>query len=330
MAWDYDFPKSTPRAVRGGIKAQSKRGAFTQNWWAKRWIEVLEGFDIGSRLQRGRAYARSGQVLDIKIETGRVTAKVQGSSPRPYAVRIRVDTLSLSERARLGLALSEQILFVAKLLANEMPQDIEQVFVAAGLSLFPQRSGDLQTECSCPDWSNPCKHVAAVYYLIGEEFDRDPFLLFKLRGIDREQLLAALDVTAASEAAPEAAPLAKAMPMVEAMPVVEATPAKATRRRKKAIAKSAVQAPPVEPLNVEPLSSEASVFWQGTELPADLLGEAQVPPVTAALPRRLGHFPFWRGASPLLETIEPLYADAAVRGVRLLTGNVMEDDADGA
>ena len=88
-----------------------------------------------------------------------------------------------------------QALFAAKLLAGEMPQDIEQVVHGGGLSLFPAKLGDLKTECSCPDWSNPCKHIAAVYYLLGEEFDRDPFLIFTLRGLGRDALMARLGAT---------------------------------------------------------------------------------------------------------------------------------------
>ena len=189
MSW-RDFPyfkPSTPRTTIGGIKAQSKQGSFGRSWWAKRWIAVLDGFQIGARLARGRSYARRGQVLDIQVATGLITAKVQGSRPRPYAVEIKVKTLSNADGAKLGKALAKQALFAAKLLAGEMPQDIEQAFTGVGLSLFPVRLGDLKTQCSCPDWSNPCKHIAAVYYLMGEEFDRDPFLIFKLRGVDREQ-----------------------------------------------------------------------------------------------------------------------------------------------
>ncbi len=194
MSW-RDFPyfkPSTPRTTIGGIKAQSKQGSFGRSWWAKRWIAVLDGFQIGARLARGRSYARRGQVLDIQVATGLITAKVQGSRPRPYAVEIKVKTLSNADGAKLGKALAKQALFAAKLLAGEMPQDIEQAFTGVGLSLFPVRLGDLKTQCSCPDWSNPCKHIAAVYYLMGEEFDRDPFLIFKLRGVDRNRLTALL------------------------------------------------------------------------------------------------------------------------------------------
>jgi uncharacterized Zn finger protein len=189
--YDYYEP-SRPRRVSGGIKAQSQRGAFASRWWAKRWIAVLESFNIGARLGRGRSYARQGQVLDIQIAPGEVKAKVQGSRPRPYQVSIKLKPLSAADWRKLTEAMAEEARFGAKLLAGEMPTDIEEVFQAEGLSLFPKAHGDLKTECSCPDWSNPCKHIAAVYYLLGEAFDNDPFLMFRLRGMERETLLAQL------------------------------------------------------------------------------------------------------------------------------------------
>jgi uncharacterized Zn finger protein len=207
--WGY-FPPSRPREAKGGIKSQSKRGAFGESWWAKRWISVLEGFNIGARLGRGRSYARQGQVLSVAIEKGIVRAKVQGSRPQPYAITIKVRVISDADWETLADALSRQALHAAKLLAGEMPQDIETIFKDAGLSLFPTKLGDLDTDCSCPDWSNPCKHIAAVYYLLGEEFDRDPFLIFTLRGRNRDELLARLGEAAEAvpdEAAPEPEPL---------------------------------------------------------------------------------------------------------------------------
>lgn len=192
MAWYYDYPKSTPKKVAGGIRANIPARNSRQSWWARRWIEVLEDFDLGGRLQRGRSYARNGQVLEIHIESGLVKAKVQGSGSRPYGVRIAVASFTPAQCEQLSQALGQQMRFAAQLLAGQMPQDIEESFEEAGLSLFPESEDDLDTSCSCPDWSNPCKHIAAVYYLIGHEFDRDPFLLFKLRGLDRDQLLASL------------------------------------------------------------------------------------------------------------------------------------------
>lgn len=142
------YPPSTPRKVKGGIKAQSKRGGFGQSWWAKQWIAVLESFQIGQRLARGRSYARGGQVVSINIEKGSVTASVQGSRPTPYDVEIHVKALSAAAWKKLAKNLSAQAIFAAKLLAGEMPQDIEGAFKEAGFSLFPDKLGDLRTECS--------------------------------------------------------------------------------------------------------------------------------------------------------------------------------------
>src|SRR5262245_32996845 len=121
-------PRSKPRAAQGGIKAQSRQGDFGKSWWAKRWQSVLEGFRIGGRLARGRTYARSGQVLSIDVAHGEVKSRVQGSRPRPYDVTIGVKELSEAEWAKVIEVLSRQALFVAKLLAGEMPQDIERAF----------------------------------------------------------------------------------------------------------------------------------------------------------------------------------------------------------
>lgn len=192
---DYLPPRSRPLEAKGGIKARSQRGAFGQSWWAKRWIAVLESFDIGARLARGRSYARNGQVVAIEVARGSVTAQVQGSRPKPYNVRIKVRPLASAEWERAAKAIAGQAVFAAKLLTGEMPQDIEVAFAESGVSLFPTSLTEVEASCSCPDWSNPCKHIAAVYFLIGEEFDRDPFLLFTLRGHERGDLFALLGST---------------------------------------------------------------------------------------------------------------------------------------
>ncbi len=182
------YPKSGPREAKGGIKAQSKRGAFAGKWWGQRWIEVLEGFDIASRLARGRTYARKGQVVDLSIEPGEVSASVQGSRARPYLVMLELQTLTDGEWEAVSTLLKDRPVIAASLLAGEMPPEIVEVFEQAEVALFPERSADLVTDCSCPDWSNPCKHIAAVYYLLAEAFDHDPFLLLRLRGIERDDL----------------------------------------------------------------------------------------------------------------------------------------------
>jgi uncharacterized Zn finger protein len=284
--WYRDFyPRSRPRAARGGIKAQSRSGSFGQNWWAKRWLDVLESFRIGARLARGRSYARSGQVLSIGVEKGSVTGSVQGSRPQPYSVRIEVKVLTDKQWQQVLEALGGQALFVAKLLAGEMPQDIEAVFQQAKLSLFPEKRGDLRTDCSCPDNSNPCKHIAAVYYLLGEEFDRDPFLLFRMRGLSREELLKRLSKVGGGE---------------------HAAPA------------GAEEAEVVQP--PEPLPTDTTQFWTGGTIPDDLFGEVQPPPVSAGWVRRLGKFPFWRGEHALLDALEPVYHEAGPVGLSTFLG----------
>lgn len=276
--YDYGyFPPSQPIEVKGGIKAQSQRGTFGTSWWAKRWIAVLESFDIGARLSRGRSYARKGQVVSIEIAKGLVTARVQGSRPTPYSVRIEVKTLTPAQWQQVAQVIASEAVYAARMLNGEMPQDIENAFTSAQVSLFPTHLSDLTTSCSCPDWSNPCKHIAAVYYLIGEEFDRDPFLLFKLRGLDRDELL----------------------PQLGSQPTAEPTQ----------------EEPP------EPLPGDSGVFWHGQPLPEGGLDVPRTPPVAAALPRRLGRFPFWRGTQPLLDAVEPDYRTASDRAIALVAGD---------
>lgn len=189
----YDRPAPTvPIRTNRGIKARSQRGQFSQHWWAMRWIEAMESIVDPARLQRGRSYARAGQVLSIDETRNGIQAKVQGSRPQPYDVTIKVTPLTDEQWEQVIDALSEQALFTAQLLAGEMPANIEDAFNASGVSLFPSQTGDLISDCSCPDWANPCKHVAATHYILGDRFDDDPFLLFRMRGRSQEQILEAL------------------------------------------------------------------------------------------------------------------------------------------
>jgi uncharacterized Zn finger protein len=186
---DRFFPASKPRAVDGGLKARSQRGAIAQSWWSGRFIAVLEGMGLGGRLERGRRYARTGQVIDMQVAAGLVSAQVQGSRVKPYRVRISIAAYDKAQWARLERALAEKAWYAAQLLSGEMPDDLEQVFAAAGLPLFPSAGKDMSMDCSCPDWGVPCKHVAAVCYLLAESFDDDPFRILAWRGREREDLL---------------------------------------------------------------------------------------------------------------------------------------------
>jgi uncharacterized Zn finger protein len=188
FGWYAPAPKKPPPAR--GIKI--KKVGVT--WWGQRWIEALENVLRGGsgRLARGRTYARAGRVHDLVVRDGKVTAEVTGSAPRPYAITIQLAQLGDAawKKAIAGMVAKAQ--FSAELLAGQMPKEIDEVFRAAGVSLFPKQPADLVTRCSCPDWGDPCKHVAATHYVLGDALDRDPFLLFELRGMTKQAVLDAL------------------------------------------------------------------------------------------------------------------------------------------
>jgi uncharacterized Zn finger protein len=186
---DPDFTGSGPIRVEGGIKARSKRGDIGSSWWSRRFIDALERLEIGTRLAKGRSYARAGQVLDLEVAAGSVAATVQGSRPRPYRVSVELSPIWPTLWEKVERILAGQVIYSAKLLAGDMPEDLEQVFTELGLSLFPRTLEELTMECTCPDWSVPCKHVAAALYLLAEAFDQDPFLILAWRGRDRRTLL---------------------------------------------------------------------------------------------------------------------------------------------
>lgn len=188
FGWYESTPKKPP--PERGIRM--KKAGTT--WWGQRWIEALENVLRGDsgRLARGRTYARAGRTHDLVVKGGKVTAKVTGSRATPYKITIELTELGAPawKKALDGLAKKAQ--FSAELLAGQMPQAIDEVFVEAGVSLFPKQRADLKTSCSCPDWGDPCKHIAATHYVLGEALDRDPFLLFELRGRTKDQVLDAL------------------------------------------------------------------------------------------------------------------------------------------
>lgn len=203
MSSSWYPPPARPRAVEGGLKARSARGAIGQTWWSGRFTEVLEGIGLGSRLRRGRTYARRGQVISLDVGPGSVTAHVQGSRARPYRVRLGIAAYGKPEWAVLERALAGNAWYAATLLAGDMPGDIEDVFAGQGLPLFPASARELSMDCSCPDREVPCKHIAAVFYLLAEAFDDDPFLILAWRGREREELLANLQ-SARTEGPPAA------------------------------------------------------------------------------------------------------------------------------
>lgn len=272
-----DWQPSRPLPVEGGIAARSKRGAIGDTWWSQRFIELLESFGVGSRLQRGRNYARRGQVVELEIEPGVVIAKVQGSRYTPYRVRIRAKALTEPQWRRVEKALAARAQPLAQLLAGEMPRDIEDVFTSCKLTVFPRSNAELKASCTCPDWENPCKHIAAAYYILAERFDEDPFLIFAWRGREKDELLGRLRAKRSAGGRPRSDAARSAQPTPEAPPLVE---------RLDSFWRSG---PGLDELHVTPLASEAP----------------------DALLRQLGPAPVEVGGQDLVEMLAPAYATLA-------------------
>jgi uncharacterized Zn finger protein len=245
---------------------------------------VLDSFNMGSRLVRGRRYARAGQVLELQVDPGEVRARVQGSRTKPYQVAIRVLQLSEKDWVRVEKALASRAIFLAKLLAGEMPLDIEDAFGECQVSLFPASARDLTTDCSCPDWANPCKHIAATYYLLAEAFDDDPFLILRWRGRTKEQLLDRLRIHG---------PGARGTPATPGWPV------------------PVIDTPPIE-------ESLLRFFDAGSEL-AGLRVAPQAAPVPEAILHELDHPAIDLHGTSLADVLVPVYrAMAAAAEARAL------------
>jgi uncharacterized Zn finger protein len=301
---------------------RSRRGRMAENWWARRWVEVLERFAVGRRLGRGRNYARQGHIVDIEIGKGYVTAHVQGSRDAPYLVRMHFSMLSSTDWKKLTRALAQRPDIAVELGMGQIPESIEQVFEEQRLSLFPNASGDLKAACSCPDNANPCKHVAAVYYLLGEEFDRDPFLIFQLRGMERSELLAALGPAAIPR--PPSPP-----PPIERAYGPDGEPVDGEEGELLAPPPiPVIEPPPERVIPDEPLPQDAEVFWGGAVRSRDEAIEVRIPRKPGAIVARLGGFPFWRGQSNCEAAMARTYRNASITGldVYLGAGAVNEDE----
>ncbi|PWJ52951.1 Uncharacterized conserved protein, contains Zn finger domain [Quadrisphaera granulorum] len=193
-SWDSSWPPGT-RIPANGLRPRSKRGAFATTWWGRRFTAAVEEAAGAGRLSRGRTYARAGQVVHLDVGTpgtrtaGRVLATVQGSRATPYDVVLTLATWDAETRAELADALAADPSALTAVLGGTLPESFEQLCLDAGLVLLPRSLSDLRTSCTCPDLVEPCKHAAAVVYLLAERLDDDPFTVLRLRGVDRDALL---------------------------------------------------------------------------------------------------------------------------------------------
>ena len=170
------------------------RNEFGINWWSKKWNNAISSFTISSRMDKGREYARAGNVLSMEVSKGEIEAEVQGGKLTPYKVNMEIDVFTKEQWENIMNVMAQKAIFCAMILNGEMPENIEEAFKEARVSLFPKKQIHLITQCSCPDTANPCKHIAAVHYMLGLEFDKDPFVILKLRGMEKEEFLKALRI----------------------------------------------------------------------------------------------------------------------------------------
>lgn len=162
---------------------------MADQWWSKRFTEVLESYGLGARMQRGRRYARQGQVMTLQIDSGLILAQVQGSRPTPYLVSIRLPEVSDAQWTAIDREFATRAGLTATLLAGEVPDELLDVFTSAGVTLLPERWVELRASCSCPDGASPCKHLAAVLYVFADQLDHDPWLLLQWRGRGRQEIV---------------------------------------------------------------------------------------------------------------------------------------------
>lgn len=194
-SWDdrwRRYPESRPLPAQG-IAMSKQRGAMAEHWWSRRFVDVLAAYGLGARMQRGRRYARTGQVLTVQVTPGLLSAQVQGSRATPYLVTVQAPPGEDRAWGAVEAALRARVGLVARLMAGEVPPELEEIAAEAGIPLLPGRWDDLAAHCSCPDWESPCKHLAAVLYVFADQLDGDPWLLLAWRGRTRSDLLAHLE-----------------------------------------------------------------------------------------------------------------------------------------
>ncbi len=295
----YNWSYSKPRETKGGIRLRTKRGRMTSsNWWSGRWMRILDECIDSGRLSRGRSYARKGQVTNIEISPGRVIAFVQGTKKTPYRISLVFETVSEEAKEMLLMRFREHSSFAARLLAGEMPKEMEAAFMEAGIPLFPKRAEMRRFRCTCPDSTVTCKHMVAVLLLMAEVIDDDPFLLLKLRGIDRERLIALLTSETSSENQESESDGGSYFEDWDCEGEVI----------------GGCEVDEAADTDVPPADDK----WFGGDVPVISYTEDSARRLSAL--EVMNDFPFWRGEVPFRKTLTPCYERAANRAFEILTG----------
>jgi uncharacterized Zn finger protein len=269
---------------------------FSRTWWGQRFIAALEQFTDSNRLGRGRSYASNGKIKSYEVTNGKVEARVRGSinpyfgvyTEPLYKTSIKIESISPADWQKLITSIGSRADLITRLLLGEIPDNIEEVTAPLGLHLLPHNQKDFTTDCSCPDYSNPCKHIAGVYYLLAAELDRDPFLMFELRGLSRGELRTQLANTSLGQI------LADALTSTE-VPLIPVDSYFPRPQRQNAS-------------SVSEASSGHKAFWTGAHrLPSPQAGVAQAS-VPALLIKKQGDYPaFWPKDTSFLGVMEDLY-----------------------
>lgn len=276
---------------------------FSRTWWGQRFISALEKLTDSGRLSRGRSYARNGKVKSFEIKDGLVTAKVKGSvnpyfgvyKEPLYSTTIAFTSISAANWAAAIAYVASKASLISRLMLNEMPNTIEDAFAKLDLHLLPHSKADFKTSCSCPDWGNPCKHIAGVYYLVAAELDQDPFLLFELKGLSREALQKELVKSPLGQA------LCAELADVNNIPTPD---------------DSYYTTPMLQPAEG---IAELRDFWLGAKRLPQTIEEPPTASVPAILVKKQGDFPaFWKRENSFLEVMEEFYTRVRTKNTPIL------------
>lgn len=264
----------------------------SKTWWGKTFVAALEGFTDPGRLSRGRAYSKPTRLKTFELKNGEAKAKVRGNvnpyfgvyKEPTYTTTVKFKQISQADWKKAIAQMGAKASFISRLLLNEIPENIEDCFKPLGLSLLPKTRKDCVSSCSCPDWGDPCKHVAGVYYRVAQELDQDPFLLFELRGLSREALQKELSKSSLGSALSDQLDNQISLP--------EPSSSRYTR-------------PEVKPL---PKNLTLKEFWHGPRNMSDLDAVDSTVSVPAILIKKQGDFPaFWNRDGSFIEVMEEFY-----------------------
>jgi len=274
-----------------------------KTWWGQRFIEALEDFTDSGRLQRGRSYSTDNRIKQWLLKEGKVEAKLRGNinpyfgvyKEPTYKVSVQMTHLSAAQWQKIIQKLTQRASFIARLLLNEIPENIENVFADLGVHLLPNDYRDFKVACDCPDYEVPCKHIAGVCYRLAGQLDQDPFLLFEMRGLPPEKLLQELANS----------PLGKVLSDAKSSATVELVPVASFYTR---------------PILAElPQETSLKAFWHGQQPLPKEIEPSQAATIPAMLIKKGGDFPaFWHKQNSFIEVMEDFYVrmrKATLKGV---------------